>query len=170
MTSYNGGKIRIGKRLAHVIYNESQKHRGEIKGYCEPFAGMLGVYRHIPNLFKNIPNMSYKAGDINQSTVAMWNDAQNGWVPPNTCTEEEYNNLKHADPSALKGYIGHQYSFGGQFFNGYAPKYGKNKDSTPASQRVVDISQKLKDVEIFNCDYHNFSDLKGYILLPRSSI
>jgi len=164
MTSYNGGKIRIGKRIAHVIYNESQKHRGKIKGYCEPCLGMAGVYRHIPNLFKDYENMSYKAGDINPSTVAMWQDAKNGWKPPTITSEEEYNNLKNADPSALKGYIGHQYAFGGQFFKGFAPKYGKNIDSSPASQRVVEISKQLKDVKIIHGDYRIFSDLRGYII------
>lgn len=47
MTCYNGGKQRIGKKLADIIYDESLDIEYEydftIKGYCEPFCGMLGV-------------------------------------------------------------------------------------------------------------------------------
>jgi hypothetical protein len=56
MTSYHGGKQRIGQKLAQVIYDESmdisEEEGFQIKGYCEPFSGMLGVYKYIPELFK----------------------------------------------------------------------------------------------------------------------
>jgi hypothetical protein len=46
MTAYHGGKQRIGKKLAQVIYDESmdisEEEGFQIKGYCEPFSGMLG--------------------------------------------------------------------------------------------------------------------------------
>ena len=52
MTSYHGGKQKIGKKIANIIYEESiliEEETGfKIKGYCEPFCGMLGVYQHIP--------------------------------------------------------------------------------------------------------------------------
>ena len=45
---YNGGKQRIGKRLSSIIAEESLDIEDEydftIKGYCEPFCGMLGVF------------------------------------------------------------------------------------------------------------------------------
>jgi len=47
MTAYHGGKQKIGKILANVIYDVSteieQDKKFVIKGYCEPFSGMLGV-------------------------------------------------------------------------------------------------------------------------------
>ena len=56
MTSYHGGKQRIGKQLAEIIVDESigvvEGDEFDIKGYCEPFCGMLGVYRYIPGLFE----------------------------------------------------------------------------------------------------------------------
>ena len=74
MTCYNGGKQRIGKRLSAIISEESLDIEDEydfaIKGYCEPFCGMLGVYQHIPELFDNhVPKLKYKAGDINKSVL-----------------------------------------------------------------------------------------------------
>lgn len=169
MTAYHGGKQRIGKKLASIIVNESisisDDENFEIKGYCEPFCGMLGVYKHIPVLFENENlQLMYKAGDTNTSVIKMWKESQKGWKPPDTTTEEEYNKLKKANPSALKGYIGHQYSYGGQFFNGYAPKYGKSSISTRASKNVENIALELKDVQFKNVPYTDFSNLKGYVI------
>ena len=69
MTSYHGGKQRIGLPIAeyiHYIYSIIPEIK--VVGYCEPFAGMLGVYRHIPELFEdNI--QTYLAGDTNESGV-----------------------------------------------------------------------------------------------------
>ena len=89
MTAYHGGKQRIGKKLARVIVEESldiADYEGwDIKGYCEPFCGMLGVYQHIPKLFQDelggVDNplgykLKYKAGDMNDSVVKMWNAAK----------------------------------------------------------------------------------------------
>jgi site-specific DNA-adenine methylase len=170
MCSYHGGKQRIGKQLANFIVDESieisEDEGFNIKGYCEPFCGMLGVYQHIPELYKEegLAKINYKAGDTNKSVIMMWKEAQKGWKPPKKTTEKEYNKLWRGPDTALKGYIGHQYSFGGQFFNGFAPKYGKNPDSTKASNKVHNIATKLKNVSFYNKSYTYFSNLKGYII------
>jgi site-specific DNA-adenine methylase len=171
MTSYHGGKQRIGKRLAQIIVDESmviEKQTGfKIKGYCEPFCGMLGVYRHIPRLLEENKyfKLEYKAGDTNASVIKMWNAVKRGWKPPTTCSAQEFAKLKGFNNStALKGYIGHQYSFGGQWFNCYAPKYGKTSDSTQASTRVIAIGKEMKNTTFTKGDYTQFSNLKGYII------
>jgi hypothetical protein len=45
MTTYHGGKQRIGKKIAQIIVEESvdmsEEEGWNIKGYCEPFCGML---------------------------------------------------------------------------------------------------------------------------------
>jgi len=170
MCCYNGGKQRIGKRLSSVIADESldieDEYDFKIKGYCEPFCGMLGVYKHIPDLFEDHkPKLKYKAGDINKSVIKMWQSSQKGWKPPTLVNESEYNRLKKSTTdSALKGYVGHQYSYGGQYFEGYAPKYGKSKDTTAASNNVSNISKILKDVIFKPGIYTQYSNLKGYII------
>jgi hypothetical protein len=113
MTAYHGGKQRLGKTLAEIIVDTSleiaEDNRFELKGYCEPFCGMLGVYQHIPELFEpegceplrsgcepegcepegceeeGIGNrIKYLAGDGNGSVIMMWQAAQKGWKPPTT--------------------------------------------------------------------------------------
>jgi DNA adenine methylase len=170
MTCYSGGKFRIGKKLAKIIYEESNDIEDEyeftIKGYCEPFCGMLGVYQHIPDLFKeNVSKLNYKAGDMNKSVIKMWQSAQTGWKPPTYITKEEFDRLKKQDvSSAVKGYVGHQYSYGGQYFEGYSPKYGKSKNSSVQSNRVSKIGSDLKNVTFKSGSYTQYSRLKGYVI------
>ncbi len=76
MTAYHGGKQRLGKKLAEIIVDTSldivEDENWEIKGYCEPFCGMLGVYRHIPDFFEEeCYDLKYLAGDANGSVIKM---------------------------------------------------------------------------------------------------
>ena len=117
MSSYCGGKSRIGLKIAKEIYSMCKEI--EIKSYCEPFCGMLGVYQHIPELFRDhIPELKYKAGDINKSVIMMWKAAQKGWKPPTEpCTRENFEFLRSQISSSVeKGFYGHQCSFGGKYF------------------------------------------------------
>ena len=161
MTSYHGGKQKIGETIASVI-DECVKNI-EIKGYCEPFCGMLGVYRHIP--YKLNKKITYKAGDYNESLIMMWKKAQKGWMPPEKCSERHYNELKNQiRPSAEKGFIGHQYSFGGQYFKGYRGIYGNKSEYKKAAENVHDIATELYDVHFSTGDYLQFGNLKNYVI------
>lgn len=171
MTSYHGGKQRIGQDLAKVIYNTAtnieNKSTFKIKGYCEPFCGMLGVYRHIPELFKDHkPELKYLAGDSNESVIKMWKKAQKGWKPPTSCSKKRYDELKRTKnrSSAEKGFIGHQYSFGGQFFQGYKGLYGGSKTSDYTSKNVSKIAGHLAEVKFTYGQYTEFSHLRNYII------
>ena len=160
---YHGGKQRIGKELANVIFNNI-KADYEIQGYCEPFCGMLGVYRHIPKLFKE-QNLSYKAGDKQESIIKMWQEIQNGWVPPTSCTEEKYNELKKEEgSSAEQGYIGHQYSYGGQYFKAFVGKYKGRTIKPNVSEKVYRIGKELEMVDFTYGSYTQFKNLKNYII------
>ena len=160
MTCYSGGKQRIGKHIAECMTNFMIDK--EYVGYCEPFCGMMSVYNHMVN--KDNTECDYIAGDLSENIVLFWEAVKNGWVPPSIVTEEEYNFQKSAENSALKCYVGHQYSFGGSFFNGYAPKYGKTPDSTFACNRIQKIGEKIKKVKFTSDSYESFSDLEGYII------
>lgn len=169
MTSYHGGKQRIGPDIANHIYSIStlieQNTDFVIKGYCEPFCGMLGVYRHMYSLLhSHYPKLKYKAGDANESVIKMWQRSQNGWVPPVYVSENEYNRLKISKESALKGYVGHQFSFGGQYFKGYIGKYKNIGSQQSASDRICEIADELDLVEFSSGSYEQFSKLKNYII------
>ena len=170
MTAYHGGKQRTGKQLAEIIVDTStdlaEETGFDIKGYCEPFCGMLGVFRHIPELFRDtgFDRLGYLAGDTNGSVIAMWEAAQKGWKPPITCSEAKYDKLKNDKDSAMRGFIGHQCSFGGQFFNGYSKKYDATKNPEKASERVVKIGDDLSGVNFNKTHYDGFSSLRNFII------
>jgi DNA adenine methylase len=170
MTAYHGGKQRGGKVIANAIYDISMEIEDEydftIKGYCEPFCGMLGVYKHMPKLFdESHPKLKYKAGDINESVIKMWKASQKGWVPPSKCTEKKYMNLKDSKSSALKGFIGHAYGFGGIYFGAFRSNYHKYKDNKTSAKNVTKIAKELSSVKFYQpCKYTKFSNLKGHVI------
>lgn len=165
MTAYHGGKFRLGGQIASAISQIAsciEKRFGvHFTGYCEPFCGMLGVYRHVPQYFED-RKMMYKAGDTNKSLILMWKRAQKGWKPPEKCDPDEYKKLKTARPSALKGFIGFQCSFGGQFFQGYHKH--REAPAARASRRVSKIATDLEMVRFSEGSYSQFSKLKNYII------
>ena len=170
MTSYHGGKHNLGKKLAEIIVDRTvTRTKGggfTVEGYCEPFCGMLGVYRHVPALFeeRGFDDLAYAAADANKSVVLMWKRAQTGkWSPPVSCSEEKYMKLKNASPSAERGFVGHQYSFSGRFFQGYAG-YDKKKSPVSASKRVKSIARELEHVYFQHKDYTQFSHLKNFVI------
>lgn len=163
--AYHGGKQRIGKTIAEHIYEITEDIEDFTpKGYCEPFCGMLGVYQYIPDLFSDHKRMKYKAGDINKSTVKMWEKAQTGWTPPTKhITKRAFENLKYdGKASAIKGFVGHIYTYRGVFFDGYFPhKQSKIKHS---AKKVREIADQLEKVKFSAGSYMQFSNLKGYVI------
>jgi DNA adenine methylase len=169
MTSYHGGKQKIGKEIASVIVEEAlyiaKDSDFKINGYCEPFCGMLGVYRHVPKLFKDEGlELTYKAGDMNKSVIMMWNESQKGWTPPSSVNEERFLQLKLGDDCAEKGFVCHQYSFRGQWCKPFVKNYGKISDFPRAVKNVKDIGKELEEVEFSFGDYNQYSNLKNYVI------
>jgi len=176
MTSYHGGKQRIGREIAGIISDIAhyvEEERGyRFAGYCEPFCGMLGVYQHIPKEFEDHRKFTYKAGDANASVIKMWQRAQKGWKPPRKCTEAQYEKLKSSTtPSAERGFIGHACSFGGQYFKAFKNKHlhglsTTQKDRRVAGQadRVTQIASQMDCVKFSSGNYTQFSNLRNYII------
>ena len=169
MTTYHGGKQRIGKKIAQIIVEESidmsEKEGWNIKGYCEPFCGMLGVYQHIPELFEeNKFKLKYNAGDVNKSVIMMWKETQKGWQPPTKCTKNKFMTLKtDGTSSAEKGFIGHMCAFRSIYFKVYANHITNNRISN-TSKKVSDIGTALKKVSFKHGKYTQFSSLKNYVI------
>lgn len=170
MTSYHGGKQRIGKELANIIFEEStlieQEENFVIRGYCEPFCGMLGVYRYIPVLFQDHkPKLKYKAGDQNKSVIMMWQKAQKGWKPSTKLTsEEKFKRMKRdGRSSAEKGFVGHLYGYMGKYFQPFDSRITKER-LIKNSNKISDIALDLDMVDFKHGNYKNFSTLKNYII------
>lgn len=162
MTRYHGGKAREGKELAKLISEYASSTGKAYNGYCEPFCGMLGIYRHIPD-FIDVPN--YKAGDANESVIAMWKAVQKGYKLPTSCTEKRYNELKNMKkPHPDKGFCGHEFAFGGQYLGGFRKDEKLNKDRSVIVNRIEEIAKKLKKCKFTAGPYTQFSGLKNYII------
>ena len=160
MTQYHGGKQRIGKNIAHAMFEEVYGRRSSgIKGYLEPFCGMLGVYEHVPDFFDL---ERYKASDINESLILLWQEAKNGWEPPHTFSKRKYNKLRHDGKSSpVKGFVGHACAPRGIYFAPFTDKH----NLAYSSQRIQNISQKLKNVSFSHRSYSSYtSSLKNYII------
>lgn len=161
---YKGGKVKIGKQIATFINDRvitSERRRGrDYDGYCEPFCGFCGVYRHVPEMLGD--DLEYLAGDANVSVVKMWEALQGAWQPPKSCSKRRYNQLKMTNTSsAEKGFIGHVCSCMGIYFA------GMNDRGIPEGTRtsLKDIGHNLLyDVQFSSGSYEQYSDLKNFII------
>jgi len=170
MTSYHGGKKRIGKELATIIVDETmniiEEDAFEIKGYCEPFCGMLGVFQYIPELFNEEGlDLKYKAGDTNKSVIMMWNKIKKGWKPPvKLVTKTKFMKMKSdGKSSSEKGYIGHYYGYMGKYFQPFDDRHSSSSRQR-SSEKVTIIGTKMKNVKFSAGSYEKFSNLSGYII------
>lgn len=108
---YVGGKSKIAQHLAAEMLAASE---GRVV-YWEPFVGGGSMLPHMAPFFRQTV-----ASDISDDLILMWQALQRGWMPPEVVTVEEYNELRTAPPSALRGLVGFGGSFGGKWFGGYA--------------------------------------------------
>jgi len=161
MTYYHGGKKRIGRTIAQHIKDNVEESGMIHNGYCEPFCGMCGVYRHVPALFGTY--LTYVAGDANESVVQMWHDAQRGWVPPTTCDREHFFELRgDGQSSAEKGFLGHACTFRGIYFQSWTTV--RRNLPTQSNDVVRMATSALQDVSFTPGEYTQFSNLHNYII------
>ncbi len=158
MTYYHGGKKRLGNSISDIllyILNTNDK----IIGYCEPFCGMLGVYKYILNKF---PKIKFIAGDQNKSLIMMWKSLQKGWFPPKSTSKKNFLKLKYnCESSAEKGFIGHHYGFGGKYFQGYKNRITKN---TIDKLKILTSIPNFKKIKFYSNNYTKISSLENYII------
>lgn len=163
MCRYSGGKYRLGRHIAKAIEEYETKYDklhdiSETRPYFEPFVGMCGVMKHIPNTRVRM------GCDLNMDVIAMWQALQTGWTPPSEeeVTQEYYNHLRDevepCDPR--RGIVAHGASYSGYFFSKFMPNI------YPGSRRnVMKCFQMIKDVKFLDgtC-YNNFLHLEGYTI------
>ena len=129
---YMGGKGRIGKHIAKTIldYTDRRDH------YYEICLGGGSSFAHLAQHFEHV-----HAGDVHEDLMLMWQAAAKGWIPPSSVSEEEYRNIRHTEPSALRGFIGFGCSFGGKWWGGFARSKQNGNDyyAKHASKSVIEI-------------------------------
>lgn len=148
---YLGGKSRIAKSIAEVML--AKRDPEQHMTYLEPFVGGGAVFtRMAPHFDRSI------AADTHEDLILMWQAVKEGRVPPDTLTEVEYQELRHAEPSARRAFAGFGCSFSGKWFGGYARPSSYGQDYIGGSSRVVRRqAPPFRDAEILRADYREFS-------------
>jgi len=133
--------------------------------YLEPFLGSAATF------VKIAPHFTTSIGtDIHPDLILMWQALCNGWIPPDTISREEYQALKKAEPSALRGMVGFGSSFRGKWFGGYDPMDRVNgtwKSSTwkgSAVKKSLSLVPYLRKATITCMDYRQHTPDKNTIV------
>jgi DNA adenine methylase len=153
---YQGGKARIASQISEILIRQADGPDAPTT-YVEPFLGSAAVFSRVA------PHYQRAIGaDAQEDLVHLWQAARLGWVPPEELTRELYEQLRHAEPSALRAFAGFPCSFGGKWFGGYArdPKSDRNFART-ASRSIVRRARGLADATILHADYRQLVDLVG---------
>lgn len=129
---YLGGKTRHAKAILNHIDKPTTR-------YVEPFVGGGSALVEAVRMF---PNVEIVGSDYHEGLVAMWRAGVfEGWEPPETLTEDQYQELREGPDNPLKTYASFACSFGGKEWGGFArDKTGVRDLSTESYRRV---SQEL---------------------------
>lgn len=177
MTSYGGGKARLGKEIYKAIKEIEEEKEWESDVYFEPFCGMLGVAKHFIDDIRRADSESqrddrllYKKiilSDANKDIVLLWNKLKRGgWTLPKTCTRDKYEKLKYSKRhTAERGFYGVSCAYSGIFFAGYRPKSPSGQNFFQSSRKNIIETGKLlhrasRKIKILNSSYLKF-DPKG---------
>ncbi|XAI97369.1 putative AdoMet-MTase [Leptolyngbya phage Lbo-JY46] len=148
---YMGSKRRIAKEILPIILQD----RKEGQFYVEPFVGGCNSIDKVSG-----PRLG---NDSHYYLIKMWQALQEGWIPPDIITENDYRNIrnnKDHDP-ALAGYVGFSLSFGGRWFRCYRRDKKGQKDqlenmiiqSRRSKEAIMRQVPNIKDVIFTNFDY-----------------
>lgn len=134
---YLGGKSKIRKELSKFL----ESVRSSDQTYFEPFVGGGWVLQEMAG--KRI------ASDGNKALIAMYQALQDGWIPPDFVSEDEYKQVKLAcctnDP--LYAFCGFGVSFAGKWFGGYARSEGKTCYAATSKRSLLKQLPLIRDVE-----------------------
>jgi DNA adenine methylase len=158
-----GSKARLSKDLAPIINTLIKENN--IETYIEPFIGGANITEHIK--CKN------KIGsDSNEYLIAMWNDLQSGWQPPNELSKEMYNDIKNNKDKYSKSLVaiaGFCATYNAKWFGGYAgivtTKIGTKRNYyNEAIRNIQKQIFNLMDVKFIHADYTYFNDYKNCLI------
>lgn len=136
---YVGSKNRISKHIVPIIQKCIDEN--DVKVYYEPFVGGA-------NMIDKIKCENRIGNDIHKELIAMWNELQEGWIPPSHITEEEYiavRDNKEKYPDYYVGFVGYHATFGSKYFAGYARSF-KADGVTPRDQSNEVYRNTMKQV------------------------
>lgn len=130
--------------------------------YIEPFAGGM-------NMICNITKEGRFANDSNPYLIAMFQELQKGWCPPEYVSRDEYEDVRNNKdtPKHIKGWVGFNCSYSGKWFGGFAgktnTKQGVRNYQDEARRNVLKQMKSLEDVVFTNESYIN-------LVIPENSV
>jgi DNA adenine methylase len=148
---YQGGKARIAAPIANLLTSLAPGR----STYVEPFVGSAAVFHRVAPHFERAIG-----ADVVEDLVHLWTESVAGWVAPEHLTEEEYDALRDAPPSALRAFAGFPCSFGGKWFGGFArdPQSDRNFART-ASRSIAKRAAAMPRAEFVHADYRDLGHL-----------
>lgn len=148
---YFGGKVRI----AGTIVKELQKMLGTDQTFVDLFCGSC-------NIVSKISAKKRIANDAHKELIALHKAVQNGWIPPDIVSEEDYTNAKTAEDH-LKAFVGFGCSFSGKWFGGYARDGSDRNYAKNAKNSLLKKHRTMQDVLFLNLSYEKVN-------LPNNSL
>jgi DNA adenine methylase len=147
---YFGGKSKVATSITTFL--ESLRTD---RPFVEPFVGGASVISKM--------NGIRSAFDKHPYLIAMYHALQDGWIPPDSITEGEYQQAKNGDlPDYLTGFIGFGCSFAGKWFGGYARNSRGDNYCRNSKTSLLRKMQTLQNVTFGMSDYRDLS--------PRNSL
>lgn len=145
---YMGSKNRIAKYILPIIL----KNRKPSQYYVEPFVGGA-------NMIDKVDGLRIGA-DVNEYNICLFKGIQQGFMPPDYVTEDEYKNAqKDKQLNPLVSFIGYGCSYSGKWFGGYAR--GNNTKGIArnycleSKKNIMKQSKNLQGVLFINCSYND---------------
>lgn len=141
-----GSKSRYAKYLLPIILKNRKKW------YYEPFVGGCNVIDKVEGLRVGV--------DVNYYLIQMWKALQEGWIPPQSVTNEEYIEIRDNQdsyPPNLVGYVAINLSYAGKWWGGYArDKQNKRDYGREAYNNVMKQVPLIKGILFEHGHYFNF--------------
>ena len=155
---FMGSKARYAKEILPIIL----KDRVPNQWYVEPFVGGGNI------IDKAIgPRIG---GDVNQYIIAMFKAVQSGWIPPDSISELEYNDIKTRPKQYsqyLVGFVAIGCSYSGKWWGGYAR--GNTSDGRPRNYCLESKNNLLAQCNgLIDIDFRHSS--YDQLFIPSNSI
>lgn len=160
---YVSGKTKIAKNISLAVHTHTQDNSLTLVSL---FCGGLSVEVKLSQYFNKII-----CNDKQEYLIELYKAVQNGWIPPDVITEEDYKYIKeHKDENkALTGFVGFGCSFGGKWFGGYGRHGTKGQHAKERSMCQESKRGLLRDIEILKDAQFICSDYKD-IVLPEKCV
>ena len=145
---YLGGKSRLGGRIVQAILADLNVKRLSLA--VDLCSGAGGVTHRLADVSDRVI-----AVEAHPGLVALHKAVQGGWVPPETVTEAEYQEIRRGDQTtALAAFVGFGCSFGGKWWGGYARNEAGNTSARNycLNARRAVLKETRPNIEHTNAD------------------